>query len=558
MATVWRQPTVRRLIRVAAGMLLALGLILPARAQVFAKHAAAALPVLREQYFGPPWIPSLDPAIAGDTPSIDLIYMVQANLVKYLPNGNPIPDLAHWKVSKNHRVYTFTLRKGAVFSNGDPVTAQDVKFSLTRALAKATGSGVASLYLGHILGAKKLEAGKTAVLQGVKVLNNRQVQITVDRPIAFFLEQLTFSTAEILDPKFVRGKKPGTYLTDTCAANVGAGPFKFVCRNNSTSVNSFYAPGQSPTITLVPNPRYYGPKPHIKVVLSEIANTQSEYRAFQAGQIDVTGVPPPDIAQVRNQPGFLEFPTSLVDFLTANEDRAPFNNVHCRLALTYALNRNVITNDILHGAESPLYEVLPKGMLGYYPGANLPHYNPAKARAELAQCPGGIHNVSLVLPNTSADLTNEYTAVVNMWQAVGIDIKLDAVAFEQFVKDWETHLNATGTDLLVNDWAEDYNDPQDYMTFLLHSGQPRDLGDFRNKTYDRLVDEAEVTFNKTKRVALYKQAQRIAIMQGAWIPIGQARAYVLIKPYVHGFVGSPLSPIFPRGMNWANITISKH
>src|SRR5579875_2299531 len=427
MATVWRSDTTRILIRIVAGLVLALGLILPAQARVLARHAAAGLPVLREQYFGAPWIPSLDPAIAGDTASIDLIYMVQANLVKYLPNGNPIPDLAHWKISKNHRVYTFTIRKGAVFSNGDPVTAQDVKFSLTRSLAKATGSGVASLYLGHILGAKKLEAGKTNKLQGVKVLNGRQVQITVDRPIAFFLEQLTFSTAQVLDPKFVRGKKPGTYLTDTCSANVGAGPFKFVCRNKSTSVNSFYAPGQSQTITLVPNPRYYGPKPHIKVVLSAVASIDTEYRAFQAGEIDVTGVPPPDIAQVRNQPGFLEFPTSLVDFLTANEDRAPFNNVHCRLALTYALNRNVITNDILHGAESPLYEVLPKGMLGYYPGANLPHYNPAKARAELAQCPGGIHNVSLVLPNTSADLTNEYTAVVNMWQAVGIDIKLDAV-----------------------------------------------------------------------------------------------------------------------------------
>src|SRR5579884_1505330 len=95
--------------------LVALGLVASVQARTLPSHQSAGLPVLRWQYFGPPWIPTLDPPMAADSASIDLIYMVQANLVKYLPNGNPIPDLATWKVSKNHRVYTFTIRKGAVF-----------------------------------------------------------------------------------------------------------------------------------------------------------------------------------------------------------------------------------------------------------------------------------------------------------------------------------------------------------------------------------------------------------------------------------------------------------
>lgn len=548
----------RRIVNITIALLIALGLAVSAQARTVRHAAGASLPALREEYFGPPWISTLDPAMATDSPSIDLIYMVQANLVKYLPNGNPVPDLATWKVSRDHLFYTFTLRKGAVFNNGDPVTAQDVKFSLTRALAKSTGSPVASLYLGHILGATALANGKTSVLKGVKVLNRRQVQIRVDKPIAFFLAQLTYSTAQVLDPRFVRGKKAGIYLTDTCAANVGAGPFKFVCRNRSTGLNSFYPSGESPTMTLVPNPRYYGRIPHIKVVLSELATTETNYRAFQAGQVDLTGVPTPDISSVKHDPGFIEFPTSVVDFVTPNEDKAPFNNVHCRLALSYALDRNTLTGKVLHDSEFPIYEVLPKGMLGYYAGAGLPHFDPTRARSELAQCPGGIHNVQIVLPNNSTDLVNEYTAAESMWQFVGIDIKLKVTTLDDYIKVWSEHLTDTGTELAWNNWGEDYNDPQDYCTLLLHSGQTRNLGDFKNAIYDRIVDRAEVTFNVARRAALYRQAQQIAIMAGAWIPVGQDNGYVLVKPYVHGFVGSPLGLIFPRNMDWANITISRH
>jgi hypothetical protein len=107
--------------------------------------------------------------------------------------------------------------------------------------------------------------------------------------------------------------------------------------------------------------------------------------------------------------------------------------------------------------------------------------------------------------------------------------------------------------------VEDYPDPQDYCTLLLRPGYPRDIGEWNNAQYNSLVDRGEVTFNRGVRQQLYIQAQHIALSQRAWISVGQATDYAMVKPYVHGFVGSEaFYELIPRGNNWANITISPH
>lgn len=535
-------------------------LVIP-KAVASAQHSAATLPTLR--WYGmvgaTGWAQTLDPAMVNDALSNDISYMVYVGLVKLLPNGTVVPDLATWTVSKNHKVYTFTIRKNARFSNGDPVTAQDVKYSYTRALAKSTNSPIALSYMGHILGATKLNSGKTTTLQGVKVLNSRQVQIFVDRPIAFFLSATTYPTNEIVDSRVVAGKKPQTYLTQTCTGNVGAGPFMFACQNKGTGLSSFFPSGTTPSITLEPNPLYYGRPPHIRVVMPLIANVQTSFRVFQANGIDVTSVPTPDIAATSHRIGFYKYPFSLTDYITPNLAAPPFNNVHCRLAVAYAIDRDSINNKVLHGSQQSYYDVVPKGMFGYYPGNNNPHYNPAQARAELAQCPGGIHNVQIPYAKTSSDVDNEYAALQAMFQSVGIDIRPAPKTLNEWLTIVTQPLNKTHTLIVQNGNIEDYPDPQDYCTLLLRPGYSRDIGEFNDPTYNRLVDQGEVEFNRAKRLQLYVKAQHIAVGTGAWISIGNANAYALVKPYVHGFVGSEaFNELIPRGNDWANISISSH
>lgn len=506
----------------------------------------------------PTWANTLDPAMVTDSISYNIIGMVNAGLVKLVPSGNAAPDLASgWKISANRKVYTFTLRPNLHFNNGDKLTASDVAWSITRSLAKATASPVALSYLGHIAGATAYSSGKAKTVTGLKVLSPTKIQITLDQPIAFFLKTLTYPTADVLDPRIVAHQKPQTFITNTCGANVGAGQFKFACRNKSTGLNSFFPPGQTHTMTLVANPRYYGPKPHVKVVMPAIPDQQTNYKDYQAGSIDATTIPSPDIALNRGKPGFLTYPTSVTDYITPNEKVPPFNNLHCRLALSYAINRDAINNSILHHSQMSYYDVVPKGMLGYYNGANNPHFDPALARSELAKCPGGINGVTVTYQHTSADIDNEYKALTNMWRTVGINIRTQPLTFNAWLGIVGKSLQATKTKLTENLWIEDYPDPYDYCSLLLRGGENYDIGGYNNLTYNNLVDKAAVEANTATRASMYIRAQHMAVSHGAWIPVGNQIGYALINPKVHGFVGSEAFGIpVPKNNDWSNITIS--
>ncbi len=531
-------------------------------ASVSALTASATLPTLHWYVLDgtATWSQTLDPALATDERSIGPIDLIGAGLVKLLPNGHVIPDLATWRISKNRRVYWFTLRHNARFNNGDQVTAQDAVFSLTRALAKSTNSPVAPLYLGHILGATRLNTGKTNRLQGVRALNSRTVQITLDKPIAFFLETLSYNTDIVLDARIMAGKPPQTYLTNTCTANVGAGPFMYVCRNGTGQLTSFYPPGHTPTMTLVPNPYYYGPKPHIRIVASAIADDGVNYRDYQANGVDVTHVPLDDVPANSHLSGFHQLPVPSVDFILPNLTAAPFSNVHCRLALAYATDRATIGNKVLRHALLPIYSIVPRGFVGYYAGNDNPHYNPASAQAELKQCPGGIHHVQLVYWRLSADSDSEFSALQYIWSKLGIDVTLRGLPTNPWLNVYTKPLSKTGTPLFQGVWSADYPDPEDFFRTLLYSGAGYNPGQYSNPTYDRLVDQADVTVNAAKRAQLYIRAEHLAISQGALITLGQEVSYALVKPYVHGLVAAPfLYPtIAPRGNNWANVSISPH
>jgi ABC-type oligopeptide transport system substrate-binding subunit len=339
------KPFSNKLLNVAVAAVFATTVITAASSPVLARQAhrpAAALKTLHWYAMGPlggaQWVSTLDPSQITDTASADVSYMIYGNLVGQLPNGTVIPELAQgWTISKNHKAYTFTLRKNLHFSNGDKLTAADVAWSITRALKKSTGSPVASLYDGHIVGAAAVAAGKTNTLKGIHVRSATRLTITVDKPIVYFLQTLTYPTADVLDPRIVSGKAPQTFLTNSCVGNVGDGPFKLVCRNNSTDPNhsGFFKSGSTPSITLVPNSRYWGPKPHIKIVQPVYADTQAGYKAFKAGQLDAAAIPSANVAGERHTKGFVEFASSIVDYMTPNSHNdSQMHNIHCRLAVS--------------------------------------------------------------------------------------------------------------------------------------------------------------------------------------------------------------------------------
>ncbi|MDQ2740692.1 MAG: peptide ABC transporter substrate-binding protein [Chloroflexota bacterium] len=507
--------------------------------------------------YGDTWVKSFDPPLVTDSVSIGNVNLIYANLVKTnYPNLKPIPDLATWNISKNHKFYTFHLRHNARFSNGDPVTAADALWSINRALAPSTKSTVATTYLGAIHGAMAVNKGKARSVSGIRVLNRYTLQIRLDQPIAYFLGALSYPTADVLDKRVMQGKPAASYLTNRCMGNVGAGPFKLSCQNSGFGKSSFYPGGHSPYVKYVPNPYYYGKKARINIIAPFFGKVDDEYRDYEAGGLDGTNVPPSDIPQAQSKPGYTNVPGLITDYITPNEKVAPFNNLHCRLAVAYAIDRDNITRKLLRGFEGPLYDVLPPGLPGYFGRqSTLPYYDPARATKELSQCPGGLHNIALTFQNTSTDTAHEYDAVRANLASIGATITLKPLTFNAWLGIVTVPLTTTKTAITENLWLDDYPDPQDWMSNLLQTGAAYDIGGFSDPTFDNLVNKGNVEFNPGARARDYAQASRIALSQGAWIGVGFQDNIYIFNPRVHGMINTG-SLSQPRYNDWSNVTVS--
>lgn len=146
-----------------------------------------------------------------------------------------------------------------------------------------------------------------------------------------------------------------------------------------------------------------------------------------------------------------------------------------------------------------------------------------------------------------------------MLRQIGLNVTLKNLPF----KDWHNiasqPLDRTRTQIVDQGWAADYLDPQDYVTLLLRCGQAYDVGGYCNKTFESLVDRADVEPNIKARVRLYIEAQHVALSQGAFISRVNVLSFELLKPYVHGLVGSAAYPnMMPRDLDWANVSIDRH
>jgi ABC-type oligopeptide transport system substrate-binding subunit len=442
------------------------------------------------------------------------------------------------------------------------VTAQDAAFSLARFLTPSLGPDGLS-YFGLIRGATAFNSGKSKRLSGVKVLSGRTLQITIRQPAVYFPLALANYSA-VFDPSVIAGKPLGNpnvqfqtgYLSSTCAANQGAGPFRFVCHDQGSTIHSFYS-GNLPMYTLEPNPYYYGRKPRIML---EYRTYTDNAKAYRAGTVDASAhVTSLVRGRLRTSGQYYEFPSSAIDFLTPNVHLAPFNDVNCRVAVAYALNRSALVGQVLDSIRRPTSAIVPPGMLGYYAGSDNPHYNLPRARATLAQCPNRTTPVAVTYPNTGVSSAQEGESIVRMMAAAGFTVRLNLIPSSEFHTIVTQPLARSHTQIVLNSWAQDYSDPQDYGFLLLHSGERFNVGGWHNVTYDRLVDRADRLTSPQARARLYMQAQHFALSQGAFISISYKVAFALIKPYVHGLVGTEAyNWLMPRNFDWSEVSVDKH
>jgi oligopeptide transport system substrate-binding protein len=486
--------------------------------------------------------PTLDPAVSEDADSATYIVEIFSGLVTYEVGSDNrmsiVPDLAEkWDISQDGRTYTFTLRAGAKFHSGKPVTAQDFKYSIERALKPATLSTTADTYLGDIVGAQDMLAGRATSASGIEAVDDRTLRITIDASKPYFLAKLTYPTAFVVDRANVESGRTWTSRPN------GTGPFKL----------TEWQLGQR--IVLEQNPDYYRGPPKLQKATFLLAAGAS-MTMFENNEIDVTGVSAFDIDRVSDPsnplskqlitcPGeTLGCPNYDIFYVAFNTRSAPFDDINVRRAFVQSVNVEQIANVVLRGLYDPAKGILPQGFPGYNPNVKPLAFNPDAAKAALAASrygsAAGLPRIVLTLPGGGATAPGSIEAVLEQWRTnLGVDVQVQQVEFATFL----SQLNRGAYGLFSLGWIADYIDPHDFLDILFYSKSNQNHPGYKNETVDRLLEQARTERDDATRISLYQQVEQAILDDAAWLPLWHTKSYILVSPQVKGFKVLPF--VFP-------------
>lgn len=532
----------------------------------------------------------LDPANVQDYYSSTFTNAIYGGLVTSDHNLNVKPDMAaSWEVSPDGRQYTFHLRNNLHFSDGKAITAQDFAYSIDRALdptvcqaysgGACAGQQVAGTYLINIVDADKRAAGTISSIigTGIQVPDAQTLVIKLSSPVAYFLEALTYPTSFPVEQKLV-DKYPLTvdnhknHADWTYHLNEGgcSGPFM---------IKSYAQDGK--TITLVPNPYWYGPKPALKeIVRPFVQDTVDAYQSYKQGKYDYTDVPSQEYQAARDQEDFHEVGLLQTNYVGFNQNVAPFDNVSVRQAFALALNKQLIADRVLNGAVLPTNHIIPQGMPGFDANLTAPSIPARSVTGDITQaqqliknyfsvcnCNGQL-NIILYYPhntdrqNTAAAMASMWNTILSgSWGTVNVTTQ-DAGSVHNLIV---THLqynlqNKKGqVQAWLLGWVADYPDPQDWLSLQFAQGSGNNWVNYRDDSAHHawsLMSQADTEQNPSKRMDLYNQAEQQLVDDVAWLPYMQPKGIWRIKTYVQGYNPSALNLLSDQ--DWANVSILAH
>ena len=427
----------------------------------FAATSASAEVVLHRGNGGEPQ--TLDQAHTSIDVEANVLKDLYEGLTVYDAAGAIIPGMAEsWKLSDDGLTYTFKLRADAKWSNGDPVTANDFIYSFRRVEDPKTAAGYATI----LYPIKNAEAINTATAEkpmaadqlGMKAIDDKTLEITLERPTPYFIELLSHQAALPVHPASVEKfgddfVKPGNMVSN------GA----YMLTENVANDH----------ITLVKNPNYYdvASLKIDKVIYYPTEDQAAAIRRFQAGELDLQYNFPAD--QMEYLKGSLgdqvhvgaRLSTYYYAFDTRHE---PFSDVRVRRALAMAIDRDFLADKIYSDAQLPAYSFVPPGISGYTPAkadfasmSQLDREDEAKKLlTEAGYGPGGKPLKIEIRYNTNANHEKVATAVADNWKALGAQVTL----MNLDVKSHYAYLQEGGSfDVARAGWIADYADPENFL-----------------------------------------------------------------------------------------------
>ncbi|MCI0775602.1 MAG: peptide ABC transporter substrate-binding protein [Chloroflexi bacterium] len=479
--------------------------------------------------------PTLDPHVVTDGTSLEIVIEIFSGLVHLGPDtSNPFePDLAEsWSISGGSTVYVFKLRNDLKFSNGDPVTAQDFKWSFERAAHPDTASTIAGEILGDIVGIQDIIEGNATTASGIEVIDERTLRITIDAPKAYFIAKLTYPTAFVLNRENV--ESAGDSWTDD---PVGTGPF----------VLKEYRVGQR--IRIARNDNYWGRAAYLDEVVFNLAGGVA-MAMYENDEIDVTGVGFNDLDRVQDPTQ--EISNDLVDvpadfgisYIGFNLAEAPFDDANFRRALNHAVDKQLIAEQVFLNQVKPASGIIPPGFPGYSPEISGLEFDLELAQDLLAQSayadPETRPRIVITEPGTGGTPSLTTRIVAEMWlRNLGVEIEIQQV-------DWATYLDDLYRGRLQVwgglSWQADYPDPQSFLDVLFRSDSSINHGGYSNIQVDEYLIAAQIEQDRVRRIGLYNDAEQLIVSDAAWLPLWWGvGSKALVKPWVEGYKFSSLS-----------------
>ena len=432
---------------------------------------------------------TFDPYNTQDDRSIFTEMEVYDRLVKLGQDGKTIePELAtSWKVAPDGLSATFDLRQGVQFSDGTPLTADDVVYSLTRA---ADQKGSWGFLLSPVTSATKV--------------SDSQVKLVMSQPFAPLLPALSTFAASIYSKA----------NADKWGAQMGEHPL-------GTGAFALQKWDKGSQLVLSKNTHYWqSGKPYLdQVVFKVVADDNSRILQLRSGAADVLdGVPPGQVASLKQQNiSVAQVNGSAAVSVILNEAKKPLNDPNVRLALSWAMDRASIAQSVYSGLATPAKSMMPSSTL-YYNGDQQPvGYDLAKAKQYLQQSsvPSGF-TFSVTVPSGDAATL----ATAQIWQAAlkQIGVTLDINQLEATTAQDE--YNTEKFTARISAWTNDTPDPDELMGVALDYQPQNGLHTgFHNEQARTLVAQGRAEPDPAKRADIYRQLQLIANQQQPFVPV---------------------------------------
>ena len=436
-------------------------------------------------------------------------------------NALIVPSLAEsWEVSDDGRTYTFHLREGVTFSNGNPLTSSDVLFTFTRLLTHPDSCN--QDIVEAIVGAERLESGATDTLAGFKVLNERDFEIMLDEPFAAFLACLSMPGASIMDEETTR-TAGGRFGKDP-AWTVGTG--SFILRT--------WEPEQR--MLLVANENCWEGAPRCAGLDLRLVTEPEEARIlFENEELDILDLDDMDSAAEFYihgdiyQDRLYQVQRIGTTYVALNESVTPLNDVRVRKALQLSLNRLTLLEAVYSGLGTVENGIYPHGLNGF--NRELPEipYSPDEAMDLIKQA-GYPNGFDLTFSVKSSSTQWEMTLarlIASMWEDVGVRTSIEVLDEAKFMELRKSGKLACYSAM----WTADFDDPDNFIYTFFGT---RDISTFRSLCYQRdtimkRVRDARTIIDPAKRIKEYQDLERIIVQEdAAWIPLfSRLRTYVL-------------------------------